>query len=186
MRPLPARHADMPRFPRAFLACALAAVGCGAGERTGERAGEHDGERTAAAAAEQSAEPANTSAARPMVLLPVDDIAYQPLDPAQPTGPGIAVLQGDPATGPSAMLLRTGSGGGVPHYHTADYHLLLVRGQMKHWVTGERESDAAVLEAGSYWFQPGNAVHSDLCVSDECVMFIVWSGPRDAIGADRP
>jgi hypothetical protein len=50
---------------------------------------------------------------------------------------------------------------------------------MKHWVQGEQASEAAVLEPGSYWFQPGSQPHVDECLDDECLMFLHWAGKRD-------
>jgi quercetin dioxygenase-like cupin family protein len=108
------------------------------------------------------------------------DAKFVPVDPANPDVAQIAVLWGDPATGPSAMLLKMKKGGGALHTHTSDYHLSLIQGTMKHWLKGEREADAKPLGPGSYWFQPGNQPHGNSCLTDECVMFIKWEGKRDA------
>ena len=62
----------------------------------------------------------------------------------------------------------------------ADYHLVLVRGTMKHWAAGETEDKAKPLGPGSYWFQPGGQAHADSCLSEECLMFVSWAGKRDA------
>jgi hypothetical protein len=37
-----------------------------------------------------------------------------------------------------------------------------------------------LLRPGSHWFQPGNVAHSDACVSEQCLMYVQWAGPRDA------
>jgi quercetin dioxygenase-like cupin family protein len=108
------------------------------------------------------------------------DAKFVPIDPANPDAAQIAVLWGDPATGPSAMLLKMKKGGGALHTHTSDYHLTLIQGTMKHWLKGEQEADAKPLGPGSYWFQPGNQAHGNSCLADECVMFIKWEGKRDA------
>jgi hypothetical protein len=92
----------------------------------------------------------------------------------------MAVLWGDPHTGPSAMLLTMQEGAVPLHVHSADYHLAVIEGQMKHWGPGEDASHAPALGPGSYWFQPGGQAHADACLSPTCVMQIVWSGPRDA------
>jgi quercetin dioxygenase-like cupin family protein len=65
------------------------------------------------------------------------------------------------------------------HLHSADYHLLVVEGTMKHWLRGASVADARSLGPGSYWFQPGGQVHADACLSESCLVFLVWSGQRD-------
>ncbi|HYE46099.1 MAG TPA: DUF4437 domain-containing protein [Caulobacter sp.] len=105
---------------------------------------------------------------------------YRLLDPARPDGPAIAVLRGDPATGPSDMLMRFGPMPPVMHTHTANYRLVVLKGEMKHWVQGQTAADVEVLGPGSFWYQPGGQPHADLCLSDRCEMFISWDGKRDA------
>ena len=41
-----------------------------------------------------------------MIVTPFQDAKFVPVDPTQSDGPQIAVLWGDPAKGPSAMLLK--------------------------------------------------------------------------------
>jgi hypothetical protein len=98
----------------------------------------------------------------------------------------MAVLWGNPNTGPSAILLEMKRGAGPMHTHTADYHLVVIEGVMKHWGPGENESNARPLGPGSYWFQPGGMEHADACLSDRCVMQVVWSGRRDGKLAEYP
>ncbi len=119
-------------------------------------------------------------AEKEMVLVPFQEAKFVPLDPARPEGPKLAVLSGDPTAGPSAMLLKLQKAAGRLHFHTADYHLVLLQGTMKHWAEGTQEADAKPLSPGSYWFQPGNQTHGDTCLTDECLMFVHWSGRRDA------
>jgi quercetin dioxygenase-like cupin family protein len=119
-----------------------------------------------------------------MVVTPYQDARFAPIDPKQPDGPQIAVLWGDPAKGPSAMLLKLKKGGGRLHFHTSDYHLTLLQGTMKHWAEGESEADAKPLGPGSYWFQPGAQAHGDSCLTDECLMFVKWEGKRDGMLAE--
>jgi quercetin dioxygenase-like cupin family protein len=120
-----------------------------------------------------------------MVVTAFEDAKFVPVDPARPDTQ-MAVLWGDPAKGPSAMLLKFKKGRGRLHFHTADYHLVLLQGTMKHRAEGEQEADAKPLSPGSYWFQPGTQVHVDSCLSDECLMFIKWEGKRDSIAAGTP
>jgi quercetin dioxygenase-like cupin family protein len=83
------------------------------------------------------------------------------------------------------MLLKMKKGPGVLHYHTSDYELVVVDGQMRHWVEGQIEQQTPVLGPGSYWNQPGMKNHGDSCLSDVCVMFITWSGKRDGFPASQ-
>jgi quercetin dioxygenase-like cupin family protein len=125
--------------------------------------------------------PARTHAddTKRMTVVPREQAKFVPADPSRPDGAQIAVLWGDPATGPSAMLMKFGKTDGALHTHTSDYHLMLLEGQMKHWVADSDRAKSPVLGPGSYWFQPGGDPHGDSCLSDECVMFIQWSGKRD-------
>lgn len=121
-----------------------------------------------------------------MVVVPIEDARLVPVVARLPDGPRMAVLWGDPDTGPSAMLLEMKKGAGPMHTHTADYHLVVIEGTMKHWSAGEKESDVKPLGPGSYWFQPGGLAHADACLADRCVMQVVWSGRRDGKLAESP
>ena len=121
----------------------------------------------------------DNAARKTMVVVPYEGARFAPVSPRLPDGPRIAVLWGDPATGPSAVLLEMKKGPVPLHIHTADYHLVVLEGVMKHWAEGQTESAAPSLGPGSYWFQPGGQPHGDACLTDKCVMHIVWSGARD-------
>lgn len=114
-----------------------------------------------------------------MIVTPIEGAVFKPLDPTRPAAAQIAVLRGDPASGPSSMLMKFGKGEGRLHVHSSDYDLVVLKGEMKHWQTGETAATAKVLGPGSYWFQPGNQAHADSCLSDECLMYVQWSGKRD-------
>ncbi|MGL5928514.1 MAG: cupin domain-containing protein [Dermatophilaceae bacterium] len=131
--------------------------------------------------------PPSSSTDNEMVVTPYDvsSAEFAPLNPDQPGGPQVSVLWGNTQTGPSAALFRFPKGyGGKFHTHTADYHLALIDGTMKHW--GERQSEAAVrpLGRGSYWFQPGGQVHSDQCLTEYCIAFVKFEGPIDVTYVD--
>jgi quercetin dioxygenase-like cupin family protein len=115
-----------------------------------------------------------------MIVTPIEGVEFEPMDPARPAAAQIAVLRGDPASGPSAMLMKFGKGDGRLHVHSSDYDLVVLKGEMKHWQSGETAATAKVLGPGSYWFQPGNQPHADSCLSDHCLMYVQWSGKRDS------
>lgn len=120
-----------------------------------------------------------------LVVTPFEKAKFVPMNPKRPDGAQIAVLWGDPTTGPSAALLKyPKSDSGSMHSHTSDYHLVVLEGKAKHWAKGEPEASAPLLGPGSYWFQPGKQPHADTCLSDHCLMFIKWSGKEDAMAAE--
>lgn len=79
------------------------------------------------------------------------------------------------------MLLRLGKGESAMHMHTSDYRLAVISGRIRHWFDENEKESAAALGPGSYWFQPGGEAHGGECMSDECLMFVSWSGARDAL-----
>jgi Domain of unknown function (DUF4437) len=115
-----------------------------------------------------------------MIVTPIEEAVFRPVNPKLPDGPAIAVLRGDPDTGPSDMLLRMPRGTSPLHTHSADYTLVVIEGKMRHYARAEDAATAPALGPGSYWFQPAGSAHGDECVSDVCLMFIQWSGRRDA------
>lgn len=114
-----------------------------------------------------------------MIVTSFDEAKFVPSNPDNPNGTQIAVLKGDPETGPSTMLMRFKKGGSPPHIHSSDYQLVVIKGTMKHLSAKQKEADGKPLGPGSYWFQPGEEAHADVCLADECLMYIVWSGKRD-------
>jgi quercetin dioxygenase-like cupin family protein len=114
-----------------------------------------------------------------MVVTAFEDAKFIPVAPGRSDSAEIAILWGDPRTGPSAMLIRLKKGPLPMHTHFSDYHLVVLQGLVKHWSAEETEEDAKPLRPGSYWFQPGNAAHADSCLSDQCVAHLVWAGKRD-------
>jgi hypothetical protein len=113
-----------------------------------------------------------------------EDAKFFSVQPDQPDGPELAVLWGDPRTGPSAMHIRLRKGPVPMHVHSSDYHLVVVQGTMKHWGPNETEDQVRPLGPGSYWFQPGNAAHAESCLSETCVAFAVWAGRLDGRPAE--
>ena len=120
-----------------------------------------------------------------MVVTAFEDAKFVAVVPDQSDSPQIAILWGEPRTGPSAMLIRAKKGFATPmHIHSSDYHLVVVQGLMKHWGADQTEADAKPLGPGSYWFQPGEHAHADNCLSDECLVHIVWAGKQDGKPAE--
>jgi Domain of unknown function (DUF4437) len=127
-----------------------------------------------------------TEAQDRMVVVRREDARFVPLDPSQPGGAEVAVLWGDPAEGPSSMLMRMKKTAGRLHYHTSGYDLVLLEGQMRPWAEREQEAEVPPLGPGSYWHQPGLQPHGDSCLTEECLMFIKWEGKRDGMLGSPP
>jgi hypothetical protein len=102
------------------------------------------------------------------------DQKYSPVDPKNEKGLQMAVVSGDPKTGPVSFYLKLPKGPAPIHYHTSDYTAVVLEGKTKHWLPG-KEAEAKEGGAGTAWFQPGGATgaHGDECLSDTCVIFIV-------------
>ena len=100
----------------------------------------------------------------------------------------IAKLWGDRDKGPEyAMLLKlpAGSDSGM-HAHTADYHAVLVQGTWVHTVEGDAAS-VKDLAPGSYVFQPGKQMHSDVCKGkQDCIIFVHQHAKGDFIPSKKP
>ncbi len=118
-----------------------------------------------------------------MQIIPLEDgldREFRPLYEAEPDGPRLSVLEGDPQTGPSVTLFRysqdyTFSGG--LHYHTHDYRLWLIEGELKHWDETGSEETATVLRPGSYLYQPADLLHAANCISEQCTAYVIFDGP---------
>ena len=123
---------------------------------------------------------AQTPAHERSTVLAAEDMKLVPLDLRHPDGPALAVLYGDPSTGPSAMLLRLPKGELPLHVHSSGYHLMVLRGTLKHWDAGDSAAAARPMGPGSYWFQPGGMAHGDACLSDDCLVYLTWLGKRDS------
>ncbi len=109
----------------------------------------------------------------------------------QPHGAEMALVWGDPKTGPSAFMVRyppfwtkpKNLPPNVPvklHMHTHGYHNVILSGGGKHWHEGQTEDDVPFLGAGSYFYQPGGQYHSETFNTEEpTILYAYFEGPRD-------
>ena len=68
------------------------------------------------------------------------------------------VERGDPATGPSVLLVRANAGCAVPwHWHTPNEHVMMVSGTLQLQMKGD--AAPTVLRPGDYALAPGHHVH---------------------------
>ena len=98
----------------------------------------------------------------------------------------MAVLWGDPASGPSGILLKIPAGyENVPHAHSANYRAFIIEGVGLHWTEGETRADATPITSGGYWFQPANEIHTDANGGDTPgLALVIFDGPLDMIAAE--
>lgn len=117
------------------------------------------------------------SAAGPeMIVKPFEALQWSPLKPGEPQ---ISPVRGNPEREASAIVMKMGRGAFPMHTHTANYHLVVVKGVMKHWGADGSQKTAPPMKPGSYWYQPAGQAHGDACESKECVWFITFDGVRD-------
>jgi anti-sigma factor ChrR (cupin superfamily) len=88
------------------------------------------------------------------------------------------VENGNPATGPSTIILKAPSNCLVPwHWHTAAEQLLVVEGSVR---TEMKGMAVRALGAGGFAMMPGKAPHQFSCESKTaCVMFVTFDRAYD-------
>ncbi len=112
------------------------------------------------------------------------EIAWGPCPEFMPKGCALAVLQGNPAERNADVFFKLPAGTTAPlHWHSSAERMLLVAGEMRVQYEGQ---DAVVLKVGTYAYGPATLRHDATCVSDQdCILFIAFEEPVDAIAADE-
>lgn len=114
------------------------------------------------------------------VLQPASDFKWNDV----PDFPGLkmAVLQGDPAKGPSHFMIRFTGGFAAPlHHHSSDHYGTVVAGTLALTVDG-RETK---LPAGSFFSFKGKKQHMTKCEAGaECVLSMDVRGKWDVVLED--
>jgi len=89
-----------------------------------------------------------------------------------------AVESGDPAKGPSTIILKAPPNCLVPwHYHTAEEQLIVVQGSVRTEMEGMA---ARALGPGGFASMPSKAKHQFSCQSKTaCVMFVTFDRVYD-------
>ena len=103
-----------------------------------------------------------------------------------PNMPGLqmAVLEGDPAKGPSHFLVKFTGGFAAPvHHHTTDHFVTVVSGTLVLTVDGKETK----LPAGSYFSFSGKKPHATSCATgSDCVLSIDARGAWDVVPEEAP
>ena len=114
-----------------------------------------------------------------------ENLQFAPLGEGSPVE--IAVLWGDPANGPAAVLVRFPEGYAEPwHSHTSTYRAVLIKGEFQTRSGNKGVASSDVFGPGSYLVQPGGAVHSEVNVGQgKLVALVYFEGPVDFVLADQ-
>lgn len=124
--------------------------------------------------------PLAAQATKPLLMQHTDPtLTWAPCPPVFPKGCEVAVLQGDPAAGPSDIFLRIPTDYTFPsHTHTSAEHIVLVKGVLHVFYASGAPGE---LKEGSYALVPGKLVHGAHCAGGAgCVLFIHFDSPIDA------
>jgi hypothetical protein len=108
-----------------------------------------------------------------------DELTWKPLVHGQPVGgPTMHVLWGNPATGPSGILVKLTADSELPmHVHGAAYQAVVISGT---WIHGFGKEEPIVMTAGDTWTQPAKQEHFDKCrAGDDCVALLHVLGKFD-------
>jgi quercetin dioxygenase-like cupin family protein len=128
-------------------------------------------------------QPMKAAIHREHVLLPADEMRWQPGPAALPPGARMSILSGDPAAaGPFAMRIRIPAGYRIPpHTHPADENVTVLSGRL-HIGQGARfdPASATELSAGSYMLMPPGTQHFAF-TEEPTIIQLQGVGPWDVI-----
>lgn len=118
------------------------------------------------------------------VLTAYEDLQFAPFAEGSPVE--VAVLWGNPETGPAAVMVRFPEGYQEPwHYHTSTYQAVNIKGAFQTRSKDAGVTSSEVYDPGAYVVQPGGAVHSEVNAgSGELVAFVYFDGPVDFVLAE--
>jgi quercetin dioxygenase-like cupin family protein len=117
----------------------------------------------------------------PLAATAIDPkLQWGPCPDFMPKGCGIAVLYGDPSKSNADVFFKIPAKTEAPqHWHTSAERMVLVSGQLKVSYDGQ---PTVTLRPGMYAYGPPRHAHSAVCVSDDdCVLFIAFESPVDAV-----
>jgi quercetin dioxygenase-like cupin family protein len=110
-----------------------------------------------------------------------EDLQFAPLGEGNPVE--VALLWGDPATGPAAVLVRFPAGYAEPwHHHSSTYRSVLIKGEFRTRSRDNGETITDVYGPGAYLVQPGGAVHAEVNAREgEIDALVYFEGPVDFV-----
>ena len=115
------------------------------------------------------------------IITAYDELPFISLAEGSPVE--IAVLWGNPETGPAAVMVRFPEGYQEPwHFHSSTYHSVLIKGEFQSRNQSAEKPGMEVYGPGSYAVQPGGAVHSEVNAgTGDLVALVYFDGPVDFI-----
>jgi len=127
-------------------------------------------------AAASAADAPTASSAMQSTLKPLDTAQFQPDDDVKCLSD--ALEAGDPARGPSTILLKATPGCVVPwHYHTAMEQVVVIRGRLTMEMTGH---PATTVGPGGFAAMPGKVAHQFVCSDKtECLLTVMFDSTYD-------
>jgi quercetin dioxygenase-like cupin family protein len=116
-------------------------------------------------------------------LTAYNDLEFGPIAEGNPVE--VALLWGNPETGPAAVLVRFPEGYEEPwHNHSSTYRAVLVKGEFQSRSNDDSDS-TTIYGPGSYAVQPGGAAHREVNAGQsEMVAFVYFEGPIDFVPSE--
>lgn len=113
-----------------------------------------------------------------------DDLQFGPIAEGSPVE--VALLWGNPVTGPATVLVRFPEGYAEPwHSHSSTYRSVLIKGDFLTRSRDNGETSTDVYSPGAYLVQPGGAVHSEVNAGQgDLVALVHFEGPVDFVPAE--
>jgi len=119
-------------------------------------------------------------AASAATVRPAKDVVW--MDVPVVKGAQIAILWGDPKTGPYGCLKKFPPGAALPlHSHAHDQRTVVIAGAVTFRVDGQPDQE---LGPQAYSLVPAGVKHAATCGPAECVVFEEQPGPADFILAE--
>ena len=112
------------------------------------------------------------------------DLQFGPIAEGSPVE--VALLWGNPVTGPATVLVRFPEGYAEPwHSHSSTYRSVLIKGDFLTRSRDNGETSTDVYGPGAYLVQPGGAVHSEVNAGrGDLVALVHFEGPVDFVPAE--
>lgn len=119
------------------------------------------------------------------VVIPIEEASFGPsFRYGDSEKVSVARLWADVHSGRFSQIVRLTKGAVPKHTHPFDGQVVVLEGTMQHWMADFPEGSVKQLGPGSYWYQPKEKLHQNICLSDKCAIFVTWgvnfTSPEDA------
>lgn len=113
-----------------------------------------------------------------------DDLQFGPIAEGSPVE--VALLWGDPATGPATVVVRLPEGYAEPwHSHSSTYRAVMIKGDFQTRSKDNGVTSTEIYGPGAYLIQPGSHVHSEVNAGQgDLVALVHFEGPVDFVPAE--